>query len=57
MTPTSPANTVMLAGLIERQLDAVIAAYEGQGFEVTDRGSGDWPVMLLTFKPGGASAA
>ena len=53
----APGGTVMLAGLIERQMDAVIAAYEGQGFEVTDRGSGDWPVMLLTFKPGDASAA
>ena len=41
------AGTVVLAGLLESQADAVVAAYEAHGFEARDRGSGEWPVLVL----------
>jgi len=42
-----PDGTVVLAGLLQTQVDAVIEAYEAVGMTVTDRGSGEWPVLLL----------
>jgi hypothetical protein len=30
------------------QADAVIAAYEKLGLSLADRGSGEWPVLVLT---------
>ena len=41
------AGTAVLAGLLHTQADAVVAAYETEGFEVRDRGSGEWPVLVL----------
>ena len=41
------AGTVVLAGLLDSQAEAVIAAYEANGFEVAQRGSGEWPVLVL----------
>jgi ribosomal protein L11 methyltransferase len=40
-------GTVLLAGLLDTQADAVIAAYEELGLTLTDRGSGEWPVLGL----------
>jgi ribosomal protein L11 methyltransferase len=42
------AGTVVLAGLLDTQADAVVRAYETQGFKLADRGSGEWPVVVLT---------
>ena len=44
----APAGTVMLAGLLDTQADGVIEAYEQQGLTVRDRGSGEWPVVVLS---------
>ena len=41
------AGTVVLAGLLDSQADSVIVAYAAHGFEVRDRGSGEWPVLVL----------
>lgn len=43
----APGGTVMLAGLLDPQADAVIAAYEALGLTACDRGSSEWPVLLL----------
>lgn len=43
----APGGTVILAGLLETQADAVIAAYEALGFTLRDRGPGEWPVLVL----------
>ena len=43
----APGGSVVLAGLLDSQAEAVIAAYEAQGFEVADRGAGEWPVLCL----------
>jgi ribosomal protein L11 methyltransferase len=42
-----PGGTIILAGLLDTQADAVIAAYERLGLSLTDRGSGEWPVLVL----------
>jgi len=44
----APAGTVVLAGLLETQADAVTGAYAALGFTRRDRGSGEWPVLVLT---------
>jgi ribosomal protein L11 methyltransferase len=44
----APAGTVMLAGLLEPQADEVIGAYERNGLRLQDRGSGEWPVLILS---------
>ncbi len=43
----APGGTVVLAGLLDSQTAGVIAAYEAQGLSVADRGSGEWPVLVL----------
>ena len=43
----TPAATVVLAGLLDTQADAVIAAYEAHGLTVTKRGTGEWCVLVL----------
>ena len=43
----APRGTVVLAGLLGTQADAVIAAYEAYGLTCRARGSGQWPVLLL----------
>jgi ribosomal protein L11 methyltransferase len=43
----APGGTVILAGLLDTQADAVIAAYEKLGITLFDRGSGEWPVLVL----------
>jgi ribosomal protein L11 methyltransferase len=43
----APGGIVVLAGLLDTQADAVIAAYEKLGLKLADRGSGEWPVLVL----------
>ena len=42
-----PGATLILAGLLDTQADAVIAAYEAQGMTVAERGAGEWCVLVL----------
>jgi len=42
----TPGGTVVLAGLLDTQADAVSAAYEKQGLALSVRGSGEWPVLV-----------
>ncbi len=39
-------GTLILAGLLDSQVDAVAVAYEQAGFEIADRGLGEWPVVI-----------
>ena len=43
----TPGGTIILAGLLDTQVDGVCAAYEKRGLAVCDRGSGEWPVLVL----------
>jgi ribosomal protein L11 methyltransferase len=43
----TPGGTVILAGLLDTQANAVSKAYEEQGLTTTDRGTGEWPVLVL----------
>lgn len=43
----SPGATLILAGLLDTQADAVIAAYEAVGVRLVERGSGEWSVLVL----------
>jgi ribosomal protein L11 methyltransferase len=47
----APGGTVILAGLLDSQADAVIAAYEPLGLSVRARLSGEWPVLVLSPPP------
>jgi ribosomal protein L11 methyltransferase len=38
---------VMLAGLLDSQAEAVIRGYEAQGLTIRQRGTGEWPVLLM----------
>lgn len=45
---TAPGGHAILAGLIARQMDSVLAAYRAQGFRLAARGgSAEWPCLLL----------
>ena len=44
----APGGTVVLAGLLDSQADAVAAAYEAAGISVRARPSAEWPVLVLT---------
>ena len=43
----APGGTVILAGLLDTQADAVITAYEALGLEAVERGNGEWRVLTL----------
>ncbi len=43
----TPGATIVLAGLLDTQADAVIAAYEARGCSVIERGKGEWCVLVL----------
>ncbi len=43
----APGASVVLAGLLDTQADAVIAAYEAEGMKVIERGEGEWCVLVL----------
>ncbi|QIK96706.1 50S ribosomal protein L11 methyltransferase [Sphingomonas sp. HDW15A] len=44
---TAPGGTIILAGLLDTQADAVTAAYEADGCTVVERGPGEWTVIVL----------
>jgi ribosomal protein L11 methyltransferase len=44
----SPGGTIVLAGLLDTQAEAIISAYEDQGLTPIHRGSNEWPVLLLS---------
>ena len=43
----APGGTVILAGLLDTQADAVIDAYTKLGSAPKDRSEGEWPVLVL----------
>jgi ribosomal protein L11 methyltransferase len=43
----APRGTIILAGLLDTQADAVAQAYQSQGLKLQDGGSGEWPVLIL----------
>jgi len=43
----APGGTIILAGLLDTQADAVAEAYEAEGCSLGERGSGEWPVLVL----------
>jgi ribosomal protein L11 methyltransferase len=43
----APGGKVILAGLLDTQTDAVAGAYQALGLTVKERGSGEWPVLVL----------
>ena len=47
-TALAPGGTIVLAGLLDTQAETVAHAYQVLGFRVIDRGSGEWPVLVLT---------
>lgn len=43
----APGGTIILAGLLDTQAEAVAAAYAALGLSLAHRGSGEWPVLVL----------
>jgi ribosomal protein L11 methyltransferase len=43
----APGGTIILAGLLEAQAQAVAAAYEGAGISLVRQAPGEWPVLVL----------
>jgi ribosomal protein L11 methyltransferase len=43
----TPGGTIVLAGLLDNQAEAVAAAYEKLDLTLADRGAGEWPVLVL----------
>jgi ribosomal protein L11 methyltransferase len=45
-------GTILLAGLLDTQADAVLAAYRAQGMRLAERADrGDWPTLRLRKRP------
>ena len=44
----APGGTIMLAGLLSTQADMVSRTYETLGFDLIERGMGEWPVLTFT---------
>jgi ribosomal protein L11 methyltransferase len=42
----APGGTIILAGLLDTQADAIIAAYAVLGVAVVERSFGEWPVLV-----------
>jgi ribosomal protein L11 methyltransferase len=42
----TPGGTVILAGLLDTQTEAVSAAYAESGLALVDSGMGEWPVLV-----------
>ena len=42
-----PGGALILAGLLDLQADAVAEAYEQRGLSLDERGSGEWPVLVM----------
>jgi ribosomal protein L11 methyltransferase len=45
----APGGTIILAGLLDSQANAVARAYESRGLTLARRGTGEWPVLVLTL--------
>ena len=43
----APGATLILAGLLDTQADAVVAAYEAKGMNAVERGESEWCVLVL----------
>ena len=43
----APGGTIVLAGLLDTQAEAVAAAYTSRGLTLVESGSGEWPVLVL----------
>ncbi|CAA9507197.1 MAG: Ribosomal protein L11 methyltransferase [uncultured Sphingomonas sp.] len=43
-----PGGTIVLAGLLDTQAQAVAVAYTARGLTLVDAGSGEWPVLVLS---------
>lgn len=43
----APGGTIILAGLLDSQADAISGAYRTLGFSPVRRGAGGWPVLVL----------
>ncbi|MEO5640654.1 MAG: 50S ribosomal protein L11 methyltransferase [Sphingomicrobium sp.] len=53
----SPGASLVLAGLLDTQAAAVIAAYAALGMEVVEHGGGEWCVLLLKAAERGEPAS
>ena len=42
----APGSTIVLAGLLDSQAEAVAAAYREEGFSLRSGGVGEWPVLV-----------
>jgi ribosomal protein L11 methyltransferase len=47
----APGASIILAGLLDTQADAVVAAYQSEGMRVVGRGEGEWCVLVLEARP------
>lgn len=43
----APGGTLILAGLLDSQADAVADSHEKRGLKLREHGSGEWPVLIL----------
>ena len=43
----APGATLILAGLLDTQANAVANAYRAEGMELIDAGAGEWPILAL----------
>jgi len=43
----APGGTIILAGLLDTQAEAVARAYEAQNMKLHEKGAGEWPVLVL----------
>jgi ribosomal protein L11 methyltransferase len=46
----APGASIILAGLLDTQADAVIAAYEVEGMKLVQRSDGEWCVLVLVAR-------
>lgn len=47
----APGGTIILAGLLDTQAEAVTAAYAACDCKVEHTGTGEWPVLVLSVRP------
>jgi ribosomal protein L11 methyltransferase len=45
----APGGTIILAGLLDTQAEAVASAYRDLGLTLASSGSGEWPVLVLSL--------
>lgn len=46
----APGASLVLAGLLDTQADAVVAAYAAEGMSVVERGEGEWCVLVCLVR-------